>query len=226
MSIPQVGTAVSKETKVSGKRRLAADLKLSLPSTPGIYLWPNYKGSPLFYSRPLAVCIEETLLHALEEEPLTATKAGSAVKKALKVVSKEKVLKEVKVLLPKLVTSGAVKRVAANRQAVIYLSRSWMAAETAVGVDEKASLKSAILGAIARMQSGPGNYVRVDHLRLAPETRSIFDKIVIDLADKRELVLTRYNGPRPLPDDQKWVFVEDGSGELFIGVALPRNQEA
>jgi hypothetical protein len=52
--------------------------------------------------------------------------------------------------------------------------------------------------------------------------RAAFDTAVIHLADKRQLVLARYDGPRPVPDEEKWEYVEDDRGELFIGVALPR----
>jgi hypothetical protein len=40
------------------------------------------------------------------------------------------------------------------------------------------------------------------------------------------LVLAKYDGPRPVPDDQKWIYVEDQRGELFIGVAISRASEA
>jgi hypothetical protein len=49
---------------------------------------------------------------------------------------------------------------------------------------------------------------------------------VIHLADTRQLVLARYDGPRPVPDEEKWNYVEDDKGELFIGVALPRIEKA
>jgi hypothetical protein len=63
----------------------------------------------------------------------------------------------------------------------------------------------------------------VDQLRLAPEIRTIFDKAVIELADRREVVLAHFDGPYPVSADQKWNYVEDDKGELFIGVALPRD---
>jgi hypothetical protein len=75
---------------------------------------------------------------------------------------------------------------------------------------------------VQRLQPGAGNYVRVDRLRSAPEVRAALDRAVIHLADMRALVLARYDGPRPVPDDEKWGYVEDDRGELFIGVALPR----
>ena len=83
-------------------------------------------------------------------------------------------------------------------------------------------LASVIPRFVARLQQGPGNYVRVDHLRSVPEIRTIFDKTVIELADRRQLVLAHFDGPYPVPEDQKWIYVEDGTGELFIGVALLR----
>jgi len=225
MTIGQIITAVKREMKVPNKDRFSAEIKESLPGAAGIYTWPEFRGSPLFCRRTLIACVEEALLRALDEEPLTATKAGSVVKKALRYVSGKQILKEIKVLLPRQAASGAVLRLAVGRQSAIYLSRSWMAKQVRVDAGEEL-LASVIPRVVARIQSGPGNYVRVDHLRSAPEIRTIFDKTVIELADRRQLVLAHFDGPYPVPEGQKWIYVEDEKGELFLGVALPRNSEA
>jgi hypothetical protein len=228
LSLSQIGTAVLRERKIPGRKQFTAGLRASLPtlaSLPGIYRWPDFRRSQMFCGRPLAECVEESLLRALAAEPLTAKKAGGAVKKALKVVPETRVLKEVNGLLARLAASGAVKRVAANRQAVIYLGSDWMREQVGGPAATQNPLKPAILDAIARLQSGRGNYVRVDHLRLAPPLRAAFDAAVLELAESGSAMLTRYNGPRPVAEEDKWLYVEDAAGELFIGVALPREQE-
>jgi len=222
MTVSQIGAAVQRQTKVKGKDRLPAEIRASLPGIAGIYVWPKFRNSPLFCSRPLALCVEQALLRALDEEPLSVIKAGSAVKKALRYVSEKHILKEIRVLLPRQTASGAIVRLATGRQSAIYLSRNWMAKRARVDGGDIA-LTSIIPADIARLQSGPGNYVRVDHLRLAPEIRGIFDKTVIELADRRQVVLAHFDGPYPVPEDQKWTYIEDDEGELFIGIALPRD---
>jgi hypothetical protein len=222
MTISQIYTAVKKETKVPSKDRFSAEIRESLPGNAGIYVWPEFRRSQLFCSRPLVSCVEEALLRALDEEPLTETKAVIAVKKALRKVPDKHIVKEIKVMLPQQTVSGAIVRLASGRQPAIYLSRNWMARRARADGDE-GSLMLAIPGIVARMQSGPGNYVRVDHLRIAPEIRAVFDKAVIELADRRQVVLAHFDGPYPVPEDRKWTYVEDDKGELFIGVALPRD---
>jgi hypothetical protein len=225
MTVSQIGAAVQRQTKVKGKDRLPAEIRASLPGIAGIYVWPKFRNSPLFCSRPLALCVEQALLRALDEEPLSVIKAGSAVKKALRYVSEKHILKEIRVLLPRQTASGAIVRLATGRQSAIYLSRNWMARQARADGGESA-LASIIPAAIARLQSGPGNYVRVDHLRLAPEIRAVLDKEVIRLADAGKLVLGRYDGPLPVPADYEWTYIEDERGDLFAGVALPRDSEA
>ena len=44
------------------------------------------------------------------------------------------------------------------------------------------------------------------------------------LADQGKLVLAPYGGPRPETDEERSRYVEDGAGQLFIGVAIPRNE--
>jgi hypothetical protein len=58
----------------------------------------------------LTAYVEEALLKASDEEPLTAITVAIAVKKALRKVSEKHILKEIKVLLPQHTVSGAVVR--------------------------------------------------------------------------------------------------------------------
>ena len=225
MTVSQIMAAVKREMKVPNEHCFSEEIREALAGNADIYAWPKFRGSALFCSRPLPAAVEEALLNALDEEPLTVTKAVIAVKKALRKVPERHIVKEIKVLLPRQTASGAVLRLAAGRLSAIYLSRNWMLKRAQVDGSE-APMKQAISGAVARLQSGPGNYVRVDHLRRAPEVRTIFDKAVFELADRRQLVLAHFDGPYPAPEDQKWIYVEDDRGELFIGVALPRVEEA
>jgi hypothetical protein len=66
--------------------------------------------------------------------------------------------------------------------------------------------------------------VRIDHLRNAPELLNPVDRAAIDLAEKGRLVLARYDGPRPVADEDKWRYIEDEQGDLFIGLAIRRVQ--
>lgn len=88
------------------------------------------------------------------------------------------------------------------------------------------ALASAIPAVVERLQSGLGNYVRVDHLRKAPEVRADLDRAVIQLARAGKLVLGRYEGPRPVPEDEEWAYIPGEGRDLFISVALPRDTEA
>jgi hypothetical protein len=240
MTISQIRTAVKQEVKVPSKDRFAAEIREGLSGQAGIYIWPEFKRSPLFASQPLAACVKEALLRALDEEPLTVTNAAQTVKKALKHVSEKQVVKEIKVLLMQQTASGTIIRLPVGRQAGIYLSRNWMA-KHAQAEGGEGSLRAVIPEVIARMQSGPGNYVRVDHIRIAPEILAIFDKAVMELARAGKLVLGRYEGPRPIPEVDYHAYIhhripenlrgpgphsERDKEDLFIGVALPRNQEA
>jgi hypothetical protein len=223
MTTSQIWAAVKREMSVPGKDRFSAETKESLPGSEGIYVWPEFRRSPLFCSRPLAACVEEALLKALDEEPLTVTKAVLAVKKALRKVPEKHIVKEIKVLLPRQTQSGVVIRLPVG-QSAIYLSRNWMADKGKVDGGDSA-LTSLIRQVIARLQSISGTYVRIDHLRNAPELCAVLNRTLIELADAGELVLSRYDGPRPVPEENKWIYVEDEAGELFIGVALTRERE-
>jgi hypothetical protein len=223
MTIGQIRTEVGRERKVPGKDRFIAEVGKTLRSEAGVYVWPEFKRSALFFNRPLAASVDEELVRALDQQPLTITKAGAWVKKALGCVSETRVLKEIKVLLPRHTTSGRVIRLAVG-QVGIYLSKGWIAKQVERNGGGE-GFGTVIPRVIARLQSGPGNYVRVDRLRAAKEFRTAFDHEVIRLADKGGLVLGRYDGPLPVPEDEAWAYVEDDKGELFVGVALPRSPE-
>jgi hypothetical protein len=231
MTLKQIRTAIKDEVKVSGEATFKKEMKQILAHEPGIYPWPEYRRSARYWSRSLASSVEEALLTALEDGPLTVPHAGLAVKKALRSLSEKRATDEARSLLPRLATAGKVISLAANRQSVIYLSRGWiakLAQPEAAPEPVQDALSAKIPGAIARLQTGLGNYVRVDQLRHAPELCAVFDRAVIALADAGQLVLGAYDGPRPLPPKEKWLCVEDQRGELYIGVALPRSspQEA
>jgi hypothetical protein len=232
MTLAQIWTAAKRETRAPAKDkdRFANELRELTPEQAGVYSWPEFQRSAVYCSRPLESCVEEALLRSLDEQPLDQTrvaqeKRASLLARPLRLVSKTQVAKQINLLLPRLSASGAIVRLSAGRQAAVYLSKKWMAMQAGGRAGDDA-LRSVLPQVVARLQSGPGNYVRVDHLRLAPEILAIFDRAVIELADRRQLVLGHFDGPYPVPDDRKWNYVEDGRGELFVGVALPRDSEA
>jgi hypothetical protein len=220
MTISQIKTALSREMKTPTSARLTKEIGKAFPEDREIQAWPRFGNNAVYCSRPLSACVEEGLLRALDDEPLTVVKAGKAVKKMVPYVSEARALKEVRGLLPRLAASGRIVRLAANRQSVMYLSLTWMAKQVRADIADD-PLASVIPAVVARLQSVSGTYVRIDHLRNAPELRTVVDKAILRLADSSDLVLARYDGPLPVAEDQKANYVEDGSGELFIGVALP-----
>jgi SNF2 family DNA or RNA helicase len=72
-----------------------------------------------------------------------------------------------------------------------------------------------------------GNFVAVDEVRkqFPTMTRGVFDAAVFRLARAGHLVLGGYDGPRPLPGEDLSKFVEDENGNLYIGLARPREGE-
>jgi hypothetical protein len=235
----RIKTASETPVKMPSATLFAQQLKEAFAGPPeqlGVYSWPKHGSSWIYCNRSLRTCIEEALLRALDREPLTAPKAAKAVRKALKYISETLALAEVKAAARELVASQQIVPVAPNRQCVMYLSRNWMAGQAVppsaavpasgtVSPSGNGSVSSLIPAIVERLQPGPGNYVRVGLLRNAPEIRGLVDSAVIQLADAGKLVLARYDGPRPVPDPDKWIYVEDERGDLFIGVALPRIEE-
>lgn len=225
LNIGQIRTAIETDTKVPAPASFRKEIKKALSGDPEVFVWPDYKGSPLYFGRSFRVCLEENLLTVLDEAPLTVAGAGKAVRKVLRCLSEKRAIAETGVVLPQLVASGKIVRVAINRQTAIYLGRGWIAKQAQSGPNKDA-LASIIPSVVAHLQSVSGTYARVDHLRRAAEICAIEDRAILQLADSGTLVLAKYDGPRPVPDDQKWIYVEDQRGELFIGVAISRASEA
>jgi hypothetical protein len=224
LTVSQVQAAVVGRTNAAGAKRFAGELRKLLveqPALPGIHAWPKYGVSQVYCSRPLRSCVEEALLRAVEREPLTVPKGAKAVRKALRLISDTRALTEVRAVGRDLAATKQLLLFAATRQSPIFVSWIWLKAQ-APADSPPGTLESVLPGVVQRLQPGAGNFVRVDRLRNAPEVRAVLDKAVIRLADTRQLVLARYDGPRPVPDQGKCDYVEDESGELFIGVALPR----
>jgi hypothetical protein len=228
MTASQVQAAVVGRTNVAGAKRFAGELRKLLaeqPALPEIHVWPKYGVSQVYCSRPLRSLVEGALLRALEREPLTVPKGAKAVRKALRLISETRALTEVRAAGRDLAASKQLLLFAATRQSPILVSWVWLKAQAPAESPSEA-LEWMLPGVVQRLQPGAGNYVRVDRLRNAPEVRAVLDKAVIRLADRRQLVLARYDGPQPVPDDEKWDYVEDERGELFAGVALPRMERA
>jgi hypothetical protein len=226
LTVNQVQAAVVGRTNAAGAKRFAGELRKLLvdqPSLPGIHMWPKYGVSQVYCSRPLRACAEEALLRALEREPLTLPKGATAVRKALRLISEARALSEVRAATRDLAAAKQLLLFAATRQSPILVSWVWLKAQ-APADSASAMLETVLPGVVQRLQPGVGNFVRVDRLRNSPEIRAFLDRAVIHLADTRALVLARYDGPRPVPDEEKCDYVEDQSGELFIGVALPRRE--
>jgi hypothetical protein len=220
MSVGQIRAAIKDHVKVPGEKLFKQEMRKALSEEPDVHLWPEYRGSPLYWSRSVASCVEEALLTALGDEWLNVTRACKVVKKGLRYLSEKRVVEEVRELLPRLAASGKIVRLPVTRQSAIYLSRNWMTKQAHPGA-AKDTLSALIPSVVARLQAAPGNYVRVDHLRHAPEICAVFDQAIIGLADADQLVLGAYDGRRPAPEE-KWLYVADDRGELYIGVALPR----
>ena len=76
--------------------------------------------------------------------------------------------------------------------------------------------------------AGLGNYVRVD--RLKEKYPNLTDAEIIKAADRRQIVLARYDGPRPPTEREvggpvEKNLIKDDAGEYFIGVATPRREK-
>jgi hypothetical protein len=185
--------------------------------------WPRHRGSRIFWNRPFRNSLEEAFGRALDIEALTVPRAAKPVSKLLHRVSANRALAELKIVAPQLAAEKRVLQVALNRQFVVYLSFAYLERLIpARGAD--VSIPDAILAAVERLQPGPGNYVRIDHLRNTPELRKPVDDAAIALSEQGKLVLARYDGPRPVPEGDKWNYIEDERHELFIGAALPRGE--
>lgn len=223
LTAAQIGAAAA---ALGGKKpggKDVAEALSQLPADSRVSEWPKRGRSRIFAKVSFRNAVEDAFVKALDEEALTVPKAARPVSKLLKQVSESSALAELKKVAPQLAAAKRVLRVAVNRQSVAYLSFGYLERQIPAHGPES-SLADSILAVVERLQSGPGNYVRIDHLRNAPELRRRVDDAAIELAEKGKLVLGRYDGPRPVPDEEKWNYLEDSRGELFIGLALRRNE--
>jgi hypothetical protein len=220
MTVVEIGAACLIRGKPTEK--LAGPLD-ELSASALIHEWPKYRNTRIFWNRPLRSAVDEAFIAVLDSAPLTVPKAAKPVSKLLQRASESSVLSELKLVAPRLAATHRIMHVAVNRQSVVYLSFAYVG-RLLPGRGPETSIETTVVEAVKRLQSGPGNFVRIDHLRNAPELRGILDATVIRLAEKGELVLGRYDGPRPVPEEDKWNYVEDERAELFIGAAVPRGK--
>ena len=220
MSLGDIGAACLGRSKPNAK--LEEALK-QLTRRAVIHQWPTYRRSQIFDTRPLRSAVEDAFVAALDDAPLTVAQAAKPISQLLGRVSEKSVLAELRGVAPKLAAARKIMQVPVSRQSVVYMSIPYLGrlvpAKPAVS-----SIEKPILDAVTRLQPGPGNYARVDQLRQSVEFRRLFDAAVITLADQGKLVLAPYGGPRPQTDEERSRYVEDAAGQLFIGIAFPRNE--
>lgn len=190
-----------------------------------IHLWPGAgAGGPRFWGRSVNECLRELLLEALAERPSLLNPLLGAVQPRMQRLSRARVRAAAGAVLAALAAEGLVHTEAVGRRP-LYLSRDWAArfarTEQAGGVREGA-LEACILSAVSELEPGAGNYVPVYRLRNADAVRLWFDRAVIALADAGQLVLSDYDGPRPVPRERAPDYVEDEQGRLYVAVARPR----
>lgn len=220
MSVTEIGAACFGRS--SSNAKLVEGLK-QLVAQAVIHEWPSYRRSQIFYNRPLRSAVEDAFVAALDEAPLTIRKAAKPVSQALGRVSEDSVLAELRKVAPNLAATGKIIQVSVNRQSVVYMSIRYL--ERLVPAKSAAEIMGQLIVAvITGLQSGPGNFVRVDELRRSRELRQFVDAAIISLADQGKLILGHYGGPRPESDEEKARYVEDAKQQLYIGVAIPRNE--
>jgi hypothetical protein len=220
MSLSEIGAACLGRSKPNAK--LTEALK-QLAGRAVIHEWPSYRRSQIFGSRPLRSAVEDAFVAVLNEAPLTIAKAAKPVSQALGRVSEDSVLAELRGVAPKLAVARKIVQVPVNRQSVVYVSITYLS--RLVPVKSVAdTIEQLLLAAVRGLQSGPGNFVKVDDLRKSRELRNFIDAAIISLADQGKLIMGHYGGPRPESDDEKSCYLEDPKGQLIIGVALPRNE--
>jgi hypothetical protein len=220
MSLSEIGAACLGRSKPNAK--LVKALK-QLSGRAVIHEWPSYRRSQIFSNRPWQSAVEDAFVAALDEAPLTIAKAAKPVVQALGRVSEDNVIAALRGLAPKLARARKVMQVPVNRQSVVYLSISYLGrlvpAKSAADTIEKL-----IVAAVKGLQSGTGNFVPVEELRKSRALRDFVDSAIISLAGRGKLILGHYGGPRPESDEEKSRYLEDQKGQLFIGIAIPRNE--
>jgi hypothetical protein len=190
-----------------------------------IHEWPTYRKSRLFSGRPLRNFVEDAFVAVLDAAPLTVSKAAKPVSQAVTHISEANTLAELRAAAPKLAAAQRIVQVPISRQLVVYISPSYLGrlAPTKPNPQASNTLDNLIVAAVKDLESGPGNFVAVDELRRSRAINNLVDATVISLADEGRLILGRYGGPRPDGAVEKSRYLEDQSGQLFIGIALPRN---
>lgn len=218
MSLTEIGaTCLGRKPKA----KLVEALK-QLADRAIIHEWPSYRRSQIFANRPLRIAIEHAFVAVLDQAPLTIARAAKPVSQVLGRVSQGSVLAELRGVAPELAAARKIVQVPINRQSVVYMSLSYLG--RLVPANSAADMEQLILAAVTRLQSGPGNFVKVDELRKSREFRHFANAAILSLADQGKLILGHYGGPRPESDDEKSGYLEDPKGQLFIGVAIPRDE--
>ena len=178
--------------------------------------WPVGRGPKILYwHRSLPECAAEALLDFLSLKPAAFEDAVKAVRPRLHKVSKAVAETELKTILPGLLADGRLYQETLGRK-IWYFSPVW-----AQRIGGQSALRNAVLQAVEMLESAPGNYVAVYKLRTAPAVNALFDKAAIALADEGRLVMTDYDGPRPVADEKAHEYVKDAEGRLYIGLARP-----
>lgn len=179
-----------------------------------IHEWPpDSRGRARFWNRDLQQCLRNAIDEALLEKPCTLPQAVAKAKPRLPGVAAASVKSEVARLLQSLHGRGILHCEVFGRQAQ-YFSREW-----ARNISGGECLERAILAAVIDLEPGAGNYVAVYKLRMAPPLQAEFDRALIALADRGQLILADYDGPRPVPAERAADFAEDSEGRLYVGAA-------
>jgi hypothetical protein len=220
ISLSEIGAVCLGRSKPNAK--LVEVLK-QLAGRAVIHQWPTYRRSQIFGSRPLRSAVEDAFVATLEHAPLTVAQAAKPISQLIGRVSEKSVLAELRGVAPKLAAARKIMQVPVSRQSVVYLSIPYLG-RLVPAKPAASSIEKLILDVVTRLQPEAGNYARVDQLRQSVEFRRFFDAAVIALADQGKLVLAPYGGPRPGTDEERTRYVEDAAGQLFIGIAFPRNE--
>jgi hypothetical protein len=221
MSLFEIGAACLGRSKPNAK---LVETLTQLTGRAVIHEWPSYRRSQIFSNRPLRSAVEDAFVAVLDEAPLTIAKAAKPVSQALGRVSEDSVLAELRGVAPKLAGARKIMQVPVNRQSVVYMSISYLGRRLVPAKSATDTIEQLIVAAVKGLQSGHGNFVRVDELPKSRELRNFLDAAIISLADQGKLILGHYGGPRPESDEEKSRYLEDPTGQLINAVAIPRNE--
>lgn len=228
---PVTASQVARSIPVEGKSPSSKQVKEALRQLTEIehgleriYSWKRYRASEVFSREPLTSAVESAFLQILEQEPFTIPKAASAIRGILRLVSEEQVSSVLRSIAKPLLSSGKIHHYAVTRQSVLYFSSTWASSLTG-GEGNEDSLLHLLTGAVERLQPSEGSFVSIAELRHSSEVRHLLDETILQLAQSRRLILTRYDGPKTVSEEEKWQYVEAADGELFVGVALGRSEE-